>query len=185
MTLYAGLMSGTSMDGVDAVVAGDRDAGMPGPRRACTLDYPARACSRRLQSAGGRSRGPVDLDELGELDAAVGDVFAAAAMRLLEFSGFSAAQIRAIGSHGQTLLHRPRGAAAFTLQIGDANRIAERTGIDVVADFRRRDVAAGGEGAPLVPGIPRGGIRSPGERRAWWPTSAASRTSPCWMPMAA
>jgi anhydro-N-acetylmuramic acid kinase len=156
MSLYAGLMSGTSVDGVEAVLL---EIGGPQPdatvghgfriRAATHTEYPA-SLATRLQAAIANPQS-CHLEELGELDAAVGDVFAAAALGLLEFSGFAAHQLRAIGSHGQTLLHRPRGAPAFTVQIGDANRIAERTGIDVVADFRRRDVAAGGEGAPLVP----------------------------------
>jgi anhydro-N-acetylmuramic acid kinase len=148
MTLYAGLMSGTSVDGVEAVLLEITD-GRFQVRAATHTDYPP-ALAARLQAAIANPRS-CHLDELGELDAAVGDVFAAAAMGLLKFSGFAAHQLRAIGSHGQTLLHRPRGAPAFTVQIGDANRIAERTGVDVVADFRRRDIAAGGEGAPLVP----------------------------------
>jgi anhydro-N-acetylmuramic acid kinase len=95
----------------------------------------------------------------------VGDVFAAAALQLLESTGCTAQQLRAIGSHGQTRLHRPRGKPAFTMQIGDPNRIAERTGIDVVADFRRRDVAAGGEGAPLVPAFHAAAFAAAGATR--------------------
>ena len=107
-----------------------------------------------------------NLDTLGTLDAQVGEVFAAAALSLLESTGLAANDVRAIGSHGQTLLHRPRAATAFTLQIGDANRIAERTGIDVIADFRRRDLAAGGEAAPLVPAFHAAAFGAPGEARA-------------------
>jgi anhydro-N-acetylmuramic acid kinase len=148
MTLYAGLISGTSMDGVEAVVLeilSDRFQ----VRAAIHHDYPADIESRLRRAVADPAH--CSVDEYGALDAAIGDVFAAAAMKLLQFSGFAAGDIRAIGSHGQTLLHRPRAALPFTLQIGDANRIAELTGIDVVADFRRRDMAAGGEAAPLVP----------------------------------
>lgn len=148
MTIYAGLMSGTSMDGVEAVLLEIADQRFQ-VRGATHAAYPP-ALAARLQAAVASPR-TCHLDELGELDAAVGDVFAAAALQLLKSSGFSAPQLRAIGSHGQTLLHRPRSTLPFTMQIGDANRIAERTGIDVVADFRRRDIAAGGEGAPLTP----------------------------------
>ncbi|MEE7561094.1 anhydro-N-acetylmuramic acid kinase, partial [Xanthomonas sp. Kuri4-2] len=80
-----------------------------------------------------------------------GLAFADAALRLIEHAGVAPARIRAIGSHGQTVRHRPLADPAFTWQIGDAHRIAERSGITTVADFRRRDVAAGGQGAPLMP----------------------------------
>lgn len=148
MPLYAGLMSGTSMDGVEAVVLQIDAAGMQ-VRCALHRDYPA-DLSRRLHAAVANPAA-CTLDMLGTLDAEVGEVFAAAALQLLEASGLHASAVRAIGSHGQTVLHRPRATVPFTLQIGDANRIAERTGIDVIADFRRRDLAAGGEAAPLVP----------------------------------
>jgi anhydro-N-acetylmuramic acid kinase len=93
----------------------------------------------------------VALDEIGQIDVEIGRAFARAAGSLLKKAGVSATQLTAIGSHGQTLRHRPDLPAPFTWQIGDPNVIAELTGATVVADFRRRDVAAGGQGAPLLP----------------------------------
>jgi anhydro-N-acetylmuramic acid kinase len=146
--LFLGLISGTSADGIDAALV-DFSAAAPRLLRARTFALPAglRELVLRVSQADAR----VDLDELGELDTRLGQAFARAALELLEDAGVAAAGVRAIGSHGQTLRHRPSGAAPFTLQLGDANVIAEATGIDTIADLRRRDVAAGGQGAPLVP----------------------------------
>ncbi|MEO6079652.1 MAG: anhydro-N-acetylmuramic acid kinase [Steroidobacteraceae bacterium] len=159
MPLYAGLISGTSMDGVEAVLLdiGQERFAIAG---ALHVDYPP-ALALRLKSAVAHPEA-CNLDELGSLDAQVGEVFAGAAVQLMDDAGIDAAQVRAIGSHGQTLLHRPMATPSFTLQIGDANRIAERTGIDVVADFRRRDMAAGGEAAPLVPAFHAAAFAVPG-----------------------
>lgn len=111
------------------------------------------------------------LDEIATLDVRVAEQFAEAALKLLADAGVDAADIVAIGSHGQTVRHRPAGAAydgmhPFTWQIGDAHVIAERTGIVTVADFRRRDVAAGGHGAPLLPALHNALLRSAEEDRA-------------------
>ena len=100
-----------------------------------------------------------DIHQLGELDVAMGQLFAEATLRLLA-DKFSPSHVRAIGSHGQTVFHAPRHSTPFTLQIGDPNIIAERTGITTVADFRRRDMAAGGQGAPLVPAFHNALFRS-------------------------
>ena len=148
MTLYLGLMSGTSMDGIDAALLEIDLSGMR-VQAALARDWPA-ALRNRLRRAAEDSE-HIGLTEFGQLDTMVAHEFAAAAAQLLEQASVPAAAVRAIGSHGQTVLHRPRAESPFTLQIGDPNIIAERTGIDVVADFRRRDVAAGGEGAPLMP----------------------------------
>jgi anhydro-N-acetylmuramic acid kinase len=163
MTVYVGLISGTSMDGVEAVALDIQPSGMR-VRGALHLDYP-RALATALRAAVADPE-TCALDALGWLDASIGDVFAEAAAQLLGNSGIAAREVRAIGSHGQTVLHRPRAAVPFTLQIGDANRIAERTGIDVVADFRRRDLAAGGEAAPLVPAFHAAAFGASGEDRA-------------------
>jgi anhydro-N-acetylmuramic acid kinase len=163
MTLCAGLISGTSMDGVEAVLLEINGRALT-VRHALHLDYPGEL-ARRLKSAVARP-GACGLDEYGALDAEVGEVFASAATALLEQASVPAAKVRVIGSHGQTLLHRPRGAQRYTLQVGDPNRIAERTGIDVVADFRRRDLAAGGEAAPLVPAFHAAAFGVVGEDRA-------------------
>ncbi len=163
MTLYAGLISGTSMDGVEAVLLEITGAAFT-VRGALHLDYPADLAGRLHAAVA--NPGACHLDELGALDAAIGEVFADAAQGLLRQCGVAAQDVRAIGSHGQTVLHRPRAPLPYTLQVGDPNRIAERTGIDVVADFRRRDMAAGGEAAPLVPAFHAAAFGAPGEDRA-------------------
>ena len=163
MTLYAGLVSGTSMDGIEAVLLDVAGTGLQ-VRAAAHLDYPPDLAARLKSVVADPAS--CDLDEFGMLDARVGELFAAAASSLLEQSGHAPGQIRAIGSHGQTILHRPREPLPYTIQIGDPSRIAEATGIDVVADFRRRDMAAGGEAAPLVPAFHAAAFGAPGEDRA-------------------
>lgn len=163
MTLCAGLISGTSMDGVEAVLL-EISGGAFAVRHALHVDYPEDLALRLKRAVAQPSA--CGLDEFGALDAEVGDVFAGAAARLVEQAGVPASAVRVIGSHGQTVLHRPRGAQRYTLQVGDPNRIAERTGIDVVADFRRRDLAAGGEAAPLVPAFHAAAFAVAGKDRA-------------------
>ena len=145
--LYLGLMSGTSMDGIDAaLVRFHRER----PELVQSHVHPwPRELQQRLRRL--NASGTATLQELGELDHLCGALFADAARALLEKAGLEADAVTAIGSHGQTLRHHPAGPAPFTLQIGDPNLIAQRTGITTVADFRRRDLAAGGQGAPLVP----------------------------------
>lgn len=148
MALYVGLMSGTSMDSIDAVLLQIEDSRMQ-VLAAASHGWPLPLQARLRRAAEDSEQ--IGLTEYGRLDTAVGLEFAQAAARLLQQANIPARSVRAIGSHGQTVLHRPGGEAGFTLQIGDPNVIAERLGIDVVADFRRRDLAAGGEGAPLMP----------------------------------
>ncbi|MBO9766241.1 MULTISPECIES: anhydro-N-acetylmuramic acid kinase [Xanthomonas] len=149
--LYLGLMSGTSADGIDAALVRFADA----THRRCELVAGATVAwepqLRQTLVAIGQGAETVAIDALGQLDAQVGLAFAAAANQLIGDSGVERRQIRAIGSHGQTIRHRPNANPTFTWQIGDASRIAEHTGITTVADFRRRDVAARGQGAPLMP----------------------------------
>lgn len=149
LPLYLGLMSGTSADGIDAALVQFPAEG--GCRFVDGLTMPWEPRLRTRLVALGQGDELDSLDALGDVDARIGLAFAEAAAALLVHSGIDAAQVAAIGSHGQTVRHRPSSAPAFTLQLGDASRIAERTGITTVADFRRRDVAAGGQGAPLMP----------------------------------
>jgi anhydro-N-acetylmuramic acid kinase len=148
MSFYLGLMSGTSMDAIDATLV-DFDAS---PLRIIAASATAfdphlkRRIAAVLDSADHAA-----LDELGQIDVELGRAFAETALSLLRGAGVSPGRVTAIGSHGQTLRHRPDLPIPFTWQIGDPNSIAEMTGITVVADFRRRDVAAGGQGAPLLP----------------------------------
>ena len=145
--IYLGLISGTSRDGVEAALAAAE--GPLGWRVIAHRRHPyPDALADDLAEIIATQRG--QMEDLGQLDAAVGEVFADAALALLRESGIEPEGVRAIGSHGQTLYHSPGTSPAFSWQIGDPFRIAERTGIDTVAFFRQRDIAAGGEGAPLA-----------------------------------
>ena len=147
MDYYIGLMSGTSVDGIDAALTafeGDR------PHLVATYYQPYTEALRTDILTLCRSK-TAPLEQFGALDVELGRQFAAAVAELLARAKITPENVRAIGSHGQTVRHRPMGSHPFTLQIGDPNIIAQTTGITTVADFRRRDMAAGGEGAPLVP----------------------------------
>lgn len=164
LPLFLGLMSGTSADGIDAALVQFPQDG--GCRFVHGHTHPWDPATREALIALGQGAEPTSMDALGQLDATVGITFAAAANQLLEDAGVQRAQVQAIGSHGQTIRHRPQSNPAFTWQIGDANRIAELTGITTVADFRRRDVAAGGHGAPLMPAFHLAMLGSADEDRA-------------------
>jgi anhydro-N-acetylmuramic acid kinase len=147
--LYLGLISGTSADGIDAVLV--RFAPRLEVIAARTFAYPDGLRARIVALA--RSVATITLDDLGRLDVAIGERFADAALAVLRDAGIGAREVAALGSHGQTVCHRPNGPHPFTLQLGDPNVIAERTGVVTVADFRRADMAAGGQGAQLLPAL--------------------------------
>lgn len=149
------------MDGVDAALV--RFAQQPELLRALCLPYPE-ALRRQIQSAADPTA-PITLQQLLHLDVQIGRHFAAAVDDLLAAADIDRHQIEAIGSHGQTVAHYPDGQHPSSLQIGDPNVIAELTGIATVADFRRRDMAAGGQGAPLVPAFHRALLHNPEETR--------------------
>lgn len=148
MGIYLGLISGTSMDAIDAALVDFDVAPLSIMATGATPFEPE--LKRRISALIDRAE-RVALDEVGQIDVELGRAFAQAALALMRSAGISADRVTAIGSHGQTLRHRPDLGVPFTWQIGDPNVLAEMTGISVVADFRRRDVAAGGQGAPLLP----------------------------------
>jgi anhydro-N-acetylmuramic acid kinase len=149
----AGLMSGTSADGVGAAIVDIRGRHVR-VRAFDTFPYPASVRREILSLCRPET---ARLDRICHYNHVLGEILADAVIRLCEQSGIARHSIDLIGSHGQTIFHSPRGErfsgrlVRSTLQIGEPCRIAERTGITTVADFRPRDMAAGGEGAPLVP----------------------------------
>jgi anhydro-N-acetylmuramic acid kinase len=145
--LYLGMMSGTSIDGVDAVLT-EIDDGSCVVLRAATTPFPPALLARLRRIV---EVPQASLRELGSLDHAVGKFFGDCALRLLQDAGVDPAAVRAIGHHGQTIFHDPDGDDPFSMQIGDPNVVAAVTQICTVADFRRLDIAYGGQGAPLVP----------------------------------
>jgi len=166
MSYYIGLMSGTSVDGIDAVVVEMRTGGTLAVKETHHHPIPV---PLRDEIEALLQPGPNEIDRMGELDVQLGELFAQAAVAVLAKTGLAAGEVRAIGSHGQTVRHRPKSTHPFTLQLGNPAVIAERTGIMTVADFRRRDMAAGGEGAPLVPTLHDWLFRSPKYNRAIMP----------------
>jgi len=165
--LVIGLMSGTSADAVDAALV--RWPAGPEARPFellgwCEEALPAALQQRVHRLAAGRCAPGEALRELAALDVELGERFAAAALAVAAEAGVAPEAVAGIGSHGQTVAHHPELRA--TLQIGDPSLIAERTGIATVADFRPRDVAAGGEGAPLAPFFHRAAFAHAEENRA-------------------
>jgi len=160
-------MSGTSIDAIDTAIVRCEDKQTA--VIACR-EHPIPAATRQ-RIATLSSSGPEEIEQMGRLDREVGLLFAEATLALLSQAAIPAGDIAAIGSHGQTIRHRPPSAGhpanqSFTLQIGDPNTIAEQTGIVTVADFRRRDIAAGGEGAPLAPAFHAAAFAKAGVNRA-------------------
>ncbi|MCG8413888.1 MAG: anhydro-N-acetylmuramic acid kinase [Pseudomonadales bacterium] len=160
--LYVGLISGTSVDGVDCVVV-DLSNEQPQLLAANTFPLPDNLREDVLRLCRGEN---ISLSELGETNIALGKEFAIAANSLLATSNLSPQDIAAIGSHGQTVWHEPDSDFPFTLQLGDPNTIAQQTGVTTVADLRGRDMAAGGQGAPLAPLLHRAVFRSDSSNRA-------------------
>lgn len=156
---YIGLMSGTSLDSIDAVLI-ENDAGRVNSLYSSSQPLPADLRDKLLELA---LPGINEIEKLADAESAFAEESAKAVNHLLEAVGIKAEKIVAIGSHGQTVRHRPE--KGFTLQIGNPSLIAELTGITVVSDFRRRDMAAGGQGAPLVPAFHKAVFASPDENR--------------------
>lgn len=143
--IYIGLMSGTSLDGFDAVAVAFTPTDIK-VLETCNLDMPEELGRNILQLC---YPGFDEINLLAEIESEIAHTCARAVKELLSKASLNPEQVRAIGCHGQTVRHLPE--KGFTLQAGDPSLLAELTGISVVADFRRRDMAAGGEGAPLVP----------------------------------
>jgi anhydro-N-acetylmuramic acid kinase len=154
-------MSGTSIDSIDAILVSLNAT------EQAVLAYHEQPWPPELQQELQAITTPGDneIDRMGYLDSQVADLFAKTAVELLQHTKIKPEKVTAIGCHGQTIRHRPEGDSPFTIQIGDPNRIAETTGITTVADFRRRDMAAGGQGAPLVPAYHEWLFRKSGECR--------------------
>ncbi|CAM3588393.1 anhydro-N-acetylmuramic acid kinase [Bordetella sputigena] len=144
--LYIGLMSGTSTDGVDGVLARIAPHGRPLVLAEASLPMPDDLRDTLLSL---NAPGSDELERSARASLALAECYAETARRLLAATGHAPADITAIGAHGQTVRHRPE--LGYTIQLNAPALLAERTGIAVVADFRTRDVAAGGQGAPLVP----------------------------------
>lgn len=165
--LYVGLMSGTSMDGIDCALARCDERGTT---LLATYEHPIPPATKQRIVEISRP-GDNEIERMGALDRELGHLFAKATLSLLSKEQVPSTEVCAIGSHGQTIRHHPPSShqpseQGFTLQIGDPNTIAQSTGITTVADFRRRDIAVGGEGAPLAPAFHAAAFAKAGHTRA-------------------
>lgn len=158
---YIGIMSGTSLDAIDVVIAQRTTQGLQ-QVAGFAADMPISLREQLLKIC---SEKHIALQTLGEIDHLFALSCADAVQQLLQETGLDASKITAIGSHGQTLFHSPLSNPAFTQQIGDANIIAAKTAITCVSDFRRMDMAYGGQGAPLVPAFHQALFAKQGKQR--------------------
>jgi anhydro-N-acetylmuramic acid kinase len=158
---YIGVMSGTSLDGVDVVLAAI-DERMVAQQASYSHPIPLELKNAILGMCQGQQ---VTLAQVGDLDTRLGILFGEAVLGLMKQAGITAEEVTAIGCHGQTVWHQPKGDATFSMQLGDNNRIAAMTGVTTIGDFRRRDMAFGGQGAPLVPAFHQALLAHPTERR--------------------
>lgn len=166
-SLYIGIMSGTSLDGIDLVLVRFNQSASAklSTELVASLLCPFQSALRQQLSQLAQS-GPDELETMGQVEQQLALAYAAAVHQLLEKANVSASQIAAIGCHGQTVRHRPYVTYPFTYQIGDMFRLASETQIRVIADFRRKDMAHGGQGAPLVPAFHRAVFADPTQYRA-------------------
>ena len=161
MNLYIGIMSGTSIDGVDSVLV-NFNGGKVQVISSYSQDFPLDLREDIFNLLVDYS---ISLDKLGEIDHRLGVIYSECVLELMKKSRVTANNITAIGCHGQTIMHSPKSKYPFSMQIGDGNIIAARTGISTVNDLRRMDIAFGGQGAPLTPGFHREFFYSKSEKR--------------------
>ncbi|MEM7565309.1 MAG: anhydro-N-acetylmuramic acid kinase, partial [Pseudomonadota bacterium] len=160
--IYIGLMSGTSLDGIDIAVV-NFSGQHPEVIHCNTTPYQSDLQNRIREITQSPS---VTLDQLYSLDTDLGRLYSDFINHTLDRINLDSSEVTAIGCHGQTIRHRPDIASAFTAQIGDPNQITAKTGIATVADFRRKDMAFGGQGAPLACAFHKARFQSPEEDRA-------------------
>lgn len=160
--IYIGLMSGTSLDGIDVAII-DFSEFPPKLLHRETSPY-STATRQRLHLL--CQEASTTLDNLYSLDAELGELYAMSVNQALEIASVDRNKVVAIGCHGQTIRHSPNSISPYTAQIGDPNRIAVLTGITTVADFRRKDIALGGQAAPLAPAFHQFLFHSKDEDRA-------------------
>ena len=163
MALYIGLMSGTSIDGIDGVLA-DLDDHTLKPLRVLQHAHVGFDVGLASELLALNTPGPDELHRAALAANGLMDAYAVLVLRLLQAAGCRAGEVAAIGAHGQTVRHRPHidGAPGYTLQLANGARLAECSGITTVCDFRSADVAAGGQGAPLVPAFHAACFAEPG-----------------------
>ncbi|MAD77350.1 MAG: anhydro-N-acetylmuramic acid kinase [Rheinheimera sp.] len=157
---YIGMMSGTSLDGIDLVLV----SFSPEPRLVCSLLHPF-PTELKLQLQQLCQPGDNEIEQLGLAEQKLAHCYAASVKALLTKAGVAASAIAAIGCHGQTVRHRPDAPFPFSYQIGDMHKLAMLCQIPVIADFRRKDIAYGGQGAPLVPAFHRAVFQNPKQQR--------------------
>ena len=162
MSYFIGVMSGTSLDGIDVALVENTPDSDCHLIAAQTYDFdPELKQGLKILIEDQHC----ELKKFGELDVALGKAIASAVIKLIKTTNIDIHDIVAIGSHGQTVFHHPDGPHPFSLQIGNANVIAELTTITTVADFRQRDMVLSGQGAPLVPAFHKALFQHPSQNR--------------------